>query len=107
MEVAIGATNNRIEEGIKYLGVIIDDRMNVKNIVKFISKNVFVTGDKYWRTRPIEDENIVTVICLNDALCSNLCEGRQGGNCLQCVYCVSGIMQYSMKRHRYAKEQCC
>ena len=46
MEVTIGATNNRVEEVAKYLGVIIDDRMNVKNLVKFISKNVFVTSDK-------------------------------------------------------------
>ena len=50
MEVTVGGTMIESRTAIKYLGVIIDDRLNFKKHMKFISEKADV---KYWRIKSI------------------------------------------------------
>ena len=52
MEVTIGSTKIEFKRAIKYLGVVIDDRLNIKERMKFIGEKAFVTQGAVTKMMP-------------------------------------------------------
>ena len=88
MEVTVGGTNIKSKKAIKYLSLIIDDRLNFKEHMKYNGEKAFVSQRALARKMPnIRGPNpfkrrimsrVVTLTMLYHI-------GKKGGNCPRCI----------------------